>query len=345
MQKLIELHQDAVVLSPGTVDALVARGSGDAALLYLYLLRHNGFYDPQEVLRDTHWERLRLDSALLHLQELGLVGQDAAPPPMDAVPAVPDRENAPDYSTADITEALEQPDTEFSQLLHLVEGALGKKLGVRDLKLLYELLDYLALPPDVILTLVQWQIECYEKQYGPGRRPSMTAIRTKAYYWKQRGIDNLDAVETFLKKEQLMQTQIGQLMAACRIVGREPTDGERQHLNRWVAWGFPPETVAYAYDITVTNTGRFSWSYCNKILQSWHEKGLHTLSQARSERQPASRKGGKRPVPNAPAPAQPKPEPTAEEKARQAEQSVKQTQWIMDFLKNVPQDGAQEGHR
>ncbi len=132
MQKLIELRQDAVALSPGTVDALIAKGSGDAALLYLYLLRHNGFYDPQEVLRDTHWERLRLDSALLHLRELGLVGEDAVPPPRESAPAVPDRENAPDYSTADITEVLEQPDTEFSQLLHLVEGALGKKLGLRD---------------------------------------------------------------------------------------------------------------------------------------------------------------------------------------------------------------------
>ncbi|MCD8126927.1 MAG: DnaD domain protein [Clostridiales bacterium] len=345
MQKLIELHQDAVVLSPGTVDALIAKGSGDAALLYLYLLRHNGFYDPQEVLRDTHWERLRLDSALLHLRELGLVGQDAAPPALKTASAPPDRENAPEYSTADITEVLEQPDTAFAQLLHLVEGALGKKLGLRDLKLLYELLDYLTLPPDVILTLVQWQIECYEKQYGPGRRPSMTVIRSKAYYWKQRGIDNLDAVEAFLKQDQLMQTQIGQLMAACHVAGREPTDGERQHLTRWVEWGFPPETVAYAYDITVTNTGRFSWSYCNKILQSWHEKGLHTLSQAKSERQLNSRKGGKRPVPNAPAPAQPRPEPTAEEKARQAEQSVRQTQWIMDFLKNVPQDDAPKGPR
>ncbi|MCD7829237.1 MAG: hypothetical protein LUG58_02265, partial [Clostridiales bacterium] len=68
----IPLPGDAVALSAATVDKLLRKGSGDAALLYLYLLRHNGFYDPEEAGRALQWDRARLDSALLHLNEIGV---------------------------------------------------------------------------------------------------------------------------------------------------------------------------------------------------------------------------------------------------------------------------------
>lgn len=336
MAKLLELDPNAVALSAAVADKLIARGSGDAALLYLYLLRHSGYYDRAEALKATGWDALRLDSALLHLQELGLAGQEAVRPGAEGLNPVPDKENAPEYSTADITEALEQPDTEFSQLLHLVEGGLGKKLGIRDLKILYELLDYLALPPDVILTLVQWQISSAEQKYGPGRRPNMTTIRSKAYYWKQSGIDTIDAADTFLKKLELQKSRMGELLAACQIVGRAPTDGEQRYLSQWIAWAFQPDVVAYAYDITVTNTGRFSWAYCNKILQSWQEKGVRTLAQAQAEKTAPRRRKSKAAVPIAPAPAQPQPQMTPEEEARQAERDVKDTRWMQQLLEKMP---------
>lgn len=336
MAKLLELNSGAVALSAAAVDALIARGSGDAALLYLYLLRHGGYYDPAQARKATGWDVLRLDGALLHLQELGLAGQAPDRGGTQPSPAAPERERAPEYSTADITEALEQPDTEFSQLLRLVEAGLGKKLGVRDLKILYELLDYLALPPDVILTLVQWQISCAERKYGPGRRPNMTTIRNRAYYWKQCGVDTMDAADAFLKKQELQATRKGELLSACGIVGRAPTDGEERYLSQWIDWGVLAEVAAYAYDITVTNTGRFSWAYCNKVLQRWQEKGLRTLAEVQGEKLSPRRKAAKAAVPIAPAPARPRPQPTPEQEARQAEQDVKDTRWMQQLLERLP---------
>jgi DnaD/phage-associated family protein len=345
VEKLLSMPQDAVALSAATVDALVSRGSGDAALLYLYLLRHGGYYQREEALKALQWESLRLDSALLHLQELGLVSQSLPSPATVAEPAR-SQEGAPEYSSADITEALEQPETEFSQLLHLVEGSLGRKLNVRELKLLYELLDYLEMPPDVILTLVQWQISCAEQKLGPGRRPSMTTIRAKAYYWKQLGIDTIDSADAFLKKQELQKSRMGELMAACQIVGRAPTDGEQKHLSQWIEWNFPAETVAYAYDITVTNTGKLTWNYCTKVLRNWHEKGLHTLAEVQTEKQTLRRRKTKTAMAPAPAPIQPAPQPTPEEAARQAEAEEREMAWLQQMLQKMPpkrQPGQGEG--
>lgn len=335
MPRLLEQPTDAVALSAATVDTLIARGSGDAALLYLYLLRHGGYFNRDEALKATGWETLRLDSALLHLQELNLAGPEkpGQPQPGQENPNAVSQEDAPEYTTADITEALEQPDTEFSQLLHLVEGGLGRKLNNRDVKILYELLDYVALPAEVVLTLAQWQIDEAERKHGPGARPSMTTIRTKAYYWKRIGVETQEAADAFLKKQELQSSQMGELMAACGIHGREPTDGEKRFLEQWIARAYPLDLVAYAYDITLTNTGRFSWSYCNRILENWRDKQIVTLEQAKAEKSLPSRRKAKKPaVAPAPAPVQPAPTPSPEETERQAEESAKRAAWIQKMI-------------
>ena len=40
--------------------------------------------------------------------------------------------------------------------------------------------------------------------------------------------------------------------------------------------GFGEEAIAIAAERTVTNTGALKWNYLSKILQSWHQKGLHS---------------------------------------------------------------------
>ena len=53
-------------------DKLISAGSGDAALLYLYVLRRNGRLDAEKAREELHLGD-RLDAALSTLQKLGLV--------------------------------------------------------------------------------------------------------------------------------------------------------------------------------------------------------------------------------------------------------------------------------
>ena len=59
----IALGDDSLSMSAAVADKLIGRGQGDAALLYLYLLRHRGYLDPEQATRQLHWSRLQLDSA------------------------------------------------------------------------------------------------------------------------------------------------------------------------------------------------------------------------------------------------------------------------------------------
>ena len=56
--------------------------------------------------------------------------------------------------------------------------------------------------------------------------------------------------------------------------------------------GFADEVVAMAYERTCLNTGGLSWAYMNKILQRWHENGLHTAEEVRrGDKKPSVPKG------------------------------------------------------
>ena len=43
------------------------------------------------------------------------------------------------------------------------------------------------------------------------------------------------------------------------------------------------DLIFYAYEKTVDNTGKLSFSYMNKILTSWKDKGITTLAAAKSD--------------------------------------------------------------
>ena len=51
---------------------------------------------------------------------------------------------------------------------------------------------------------------------------------------------------------------------------------EEKYISDWMDKGFPPETVALAYDKTVFYKKQLEWRYLNGILRRWHENGWHT---------------------------------------------------------------------
>jgi len=46
--------------------------------------------------------------------------------------------------------------------------------------------------------------------------------------------------------------------------------------------GMDEELIAMAYERTCLNTGGLNWAYMNKILQRWHDQGLHTAEEVRN---------------------------------------------------------------
>lgn len=261
-----------VSLSGEAADKLLACGEGDAALLYLALLRHG---DAEQARKTLRWTQERVGAAWAALARLELVAAEQAPEP-DFPPLEP--EGPPDYLRADILNAMAQEDT-FRGLYQTVERRLGKKLSDADLKALYEIYDYLALPVEVILLLITRCVEEFQEKYGPGRVPRMALIKKTAYAWQRMGIDTAEAAEEYLKKQSCLRQRERELLPLLDITGRPPVAKEREYLDAWVDMGFPNDAVRLAYERTVLKKQALNWPYMNSILKSWHAKGLHTVSE------------------------------------------------------------------
>ena len=286
---LIETGDEGVTLSAQAVKRLLEKGDGDAALLYLALLRRRGTVPPRSLAGELRWDRDRIEAAEAALRQMGLVAAGREAPPEPA-------EEKPDYQRADVAERLERSE-EVRALTDQVERKLGKKLTTPDVAVLLGLTDYLGLPADVVYLLVCHCVERVQRRSGPGRRPGMKQIEKEGYAWARLGIDTQAAAAEYLRKYAQRQGLLPQYMRALGLGDRFPSPSEEKYLLSWQEMGFPPETVAIACDKTILKCHELKWAYCNGILRRWHEAGLHTEAEVRAGDKPAARRSPAASVP------------------------------------------------
>ena len=277
---LVHTGDESVTLSAATVKRLLDRGDGDAALLYLALLRRQGTVPPRSLAGELRWDRGRIEAAETALRELGLVAPAETPP----APA----EERPVYQRADVAERLEHSKA-FQALTRQVEVKLGKKLTTPDVGILLGLTDYLGLPEGVVYLLVCHCVERVQRRFGEGRRPGMKQIEKEGYAWARMGIDTQSAAADYLRKYAQRQGMLPAYMRALQMGERKPSPSEEKYLIAWQEMGFQPEAVALAYDKTVLKCHEMRWPYCNGILKRWHEAGLHTPEEIQQGDRPKPR--------------------------------------------------------
>ena len=289
-------------LAGAAADRLLEAGSGDGALLYLYLLKTGGSYQSAAAARALRWEPARAEAALSLLCKLELA---RAPEAVPVAPAVPE---PPEYTSADINRELENETSSFPALVAEVQKRLGKVLSTNDLKCLYTIYDFTGLPAEVILLAVSWTIEEHQRKYGPGRMPRLPQIQREAIRWKERGVDTVEGAEAHLKRLALLRERSTQILALLDIRDRPPVAREKEYITTWVDMGFTDEAIRMAYERTVLKKRSLNWPYMNSILQSWHQKGLHTAEQiaagdSQRPRRAAPGAGATAPQPAAPGEA------------------------------------------
>lgn len=281
---ILREDQPNIVLPAQQADRLIGRGDGDAALLYLCLLRADRGVTAQELQRRLKWSQLRLHAAETALQELGLIDR-----PPEQKPPEPAQER-PVYTADDLTYLL-TGDAGFRMLVPQTEEKLGKRLKTADLQILAGLYDDLGLPADVIYLLVCHCVARSEERYGPGRRPTLRQIEKEGYHWAQRGLFDQESASRYLRDWNVRRSAMSRYMQVLGLGDRRPVESEERYITDWMDKGFPPETVALAYDKTVFYKKELNWRYLNGILRRWHENGWHTEEEVR---QSDSRKPSRR---------------------------------------------------
>ena len=85
---LVRAPDEPVTLSAQAAKRLLDRGDGDAALLYIALLRRHGDVPPRSLAGELRWDRARIEAAESVLRDLGLIAPEAPPAePADEPPS------------------------------------------------------------------------------------------------------------------------------------------------------------------------------------------------------------------------------------------------------------------
>ena len=252
-----------------TAQKLLSAANGDVALLYIYTQAGNSLDNAQA---DLHLTASRYQCAAATLRQLGLWE--------DKKSSFLEGGEPPRYSEQDVMESMNR-DSDFHALYQEIQSLLGRTLNVEELKIVLGFVRYLGLPADVICVLI-----CYckdqQKQRGRLRNPSLRSIEKEAYAWAERGIDTMEAAAAFIQAQNVARSQMQSLKRILQIRGRELTPGEERFAQKWIEMAFADDALELAYERTCLNTGGMNWPYMNKILESWHQAGLHNAQQVRT---------------------------------------------------------------
>ena len=183
-----------ITLSPQETGKLLSAGSGEAALVYLYM-RATGDRKLRHVQETLHLDASALGWAETLLKQLGLMEIQA---PRDRF----SKEEAPVYSAEAVT-AYAARDASFTLLQGEISRRLGRVLSSEELKTLLAIRDYLKMPPEVVgmaLTYCLQRNEYRNRSDGKGRTVTMRALEKECYSWANQGILTLEAASDYISK-------------------------------------------------------------------------------------------------------------------------------------------------
>jgi len=273
---------ETVSISGQTIDKLIRAGDGDAALLYLYILKTRGQSTSGEAAAALGKSPGGIATAMAVLSRLGLVQLDGSseqedkPEDQEISPALPEKERTR-HTVEDMKRELEAGSVFFA-LVEAAQGSLGKILAPDELMRLFSIYDSLHMAPEVILQLITHCIaEC--NGHTGGRMPSIRYIEKAAYTWEREGIFSLDKAEAYLKDLEARRSARGEIKKVLQIREREFSDTEKHFVDNWISMGFDAGAVSIAYDRTLVKTGKLAWSYMDSILKNWHSRGIRTQKE------------------------------------------------------------------
>lgn len=177
-----------------------------------------------------------------------------------------DADEAPFYSSADLAEARNsKPD--FKNLVDFAEERLEKVMNVSEYARLYSFLDYLKMPLDVVLLVIE---DCASR--GKKSLRYITKILTS---FQDDGIDTYDKAEEYFIRRNERNEYESFVRSLFGLGTRKLTRAEEECLDLWQKkYGYGEDILTAAFEKTANTAKNPSIKYMHKILESWHESGV-----------------------------------------------------------------------
>lgn len=166
----------------------------------------------------------------------------------------------PNYSGSEISKKIKE-DSKLSQMYKIVSTTLGKNLSSADIEILYSLHDYYGMTPEVILVMIEYLVS-----HGIS---TMRKIEKEAQKWIENGVDTVAKAKRHIKKRDELLSYANTVKRIVGAIERKLTTKEVEFITKWqTEYKATPEQIKEAYEITVDKTGKLSFNYMNKILES-----------------------------------------------------------------------------
>ncbi|MBO7690841.1 MAG: DnaD domain protein [Clostridia bacterium] len=180
-----------------------------------------------------------------------------------------------------------QEDAGLKAMFQEVQARMGRTIGYADQAKFIMMHDDYGLPPEVILTIIEYSVK-----KGKG-----TAYMCRVgKNWAEEGVCTLeDAME---KLEKIAKTDKAwtEFTSLFSTDPPKPTDSRLNFLRKWrFTYGQSAELIYHAYETMVEAIDKVNFNYMDKILTRWNEEGLRTpqdVLQAEKGDAPASGKRG-----------------------------------------------------
>lgn len=272
-------REQSYTVSAKAVSDVLSSGSGDAALLLLYLMQHTGEYRPDDAMRSLRFSPRQLEAAqaILSGQPLPEETVDAAPVPPGERPRDAVRlKDRPSYTRAELAGALSDPD--FAYLYQQAERIVGHALMQYEVSALFTMYDYLRLPADVIALLLNYVAQDAQRRSTPDQPVSVSFrdIKAEAVRWHENGVVSAAEAERYIEACERRRSATGKVLRILGIQDRVPSPTERRFIEQMIEMDPSLDLIALAYDTTVVKKGSLIWPYMRTILQNWIGKGYRT---------------------------------------------------------------------
>ncbi len=178
-------------------------------------------------------------------------------------------------STQDINQ-MAKDDENIAYLLQESQTILNKPLNPVATDTIVSLYSYYGMSPDLVLMLLQYCITL--------DKDSMRYVEKVASDWIERGITTHEKAEQEIIRATQRGSVEGKIKSAFGIYDRKLITAEQKYIHSWTEeMGFDVETITIAFERTVEQKGKISFSYINGILRRWKEKGITSAAQAFKE--------------------------------------------------------------
>lgn len=264
----------------------------------LYLLRYNDSISKEQLSSALGLDEETIEDALLFWQQRGLFTQsDGQLAPVQDAPAEQNPQEVKPQAKPATSRVIPAKSThltpseiaarlrdnkEVKYMFTLAEACLGHPLTHTEQRSLMAMHDYLGLPIDVILMIIE-----YAQSVGV---TSARYIETIATNWADLGITDHHQAEAQICRLKRRDSVQAKIKSVCGI-NRRLTPKESEFASKWMEeWNMDISLVELAYQRTAENTGKLSFGYMNKILEGWQKSGITTAEQAIAELESRKRK-------------------------------------------------------